>query len=1125
MDSLAVEDPTLPLDLNGRADHLLWHELRNWRAAHRDGRRSKRMLMKLPTRILSRRDCLPIGSGWSVCLLERKLPSSSIYKIPDISGDGDDQPSAVGDIAKDRLSALRARTMKDFEKQITEFKKENFNLKLRIYFLEEQIQQKFDGAIEDVYKNNIELKVEVESLKHELLEKQNLLIKAFKAVESLAGDRVSKIHHIKEDAQNHIQQMEDFLGSQIYGLEEDLKNCVLEKEEKLAFEQKNGLKRDKTIQGLTLALKRKEKETEELSQQIKELNLTLSEARETVLKFQILKFKGVEDSQIIFMEKETLLADLHVDNTAKDTEICKLLGVMKNRNQELCDLQQEKENLEKELDEAQQQKSRNDKTININPKSRLPVLSKSYRSFIKQGVLADLQHYRAEEELKVYKMQNKEFQEKLDMSELVIEDLKDKLNVSESVTSDQKEKLQVLESVIENLKEKLHMAESAIESLKSIANRMLLMGSEIETQFGNCVKELDGQNSKNVLDDPDELKQRIKDMELQLEKYQNVLFFFQTYSRQVPSSDSFNTFLTNLRTSVEDVLDNKKEHTDDQTLETSLYSSNATEVKRVVFLNQQRMQLKSELQKEKAASMKLLDHVYILQKKIKMSLSRYDSLMQSQAQEISFQRQQMKESFRICMMYHEHLKNLIKAFEELLQANDIDYCVAEGFYEQLNQSLHMLSTLEEKLQNELSGHSDVGLLFELSERYKNDIQKMDKTTDHPQEHYRNESMALSAGPSLSDFETSDKSSIVSLEDNLNTLKTEHGGMMHLPQNLSQDILKEYLQEIQLLSQRLEDSIKTNNRLQEQLEQQVANAELNQDKQNEKLMESLSQANFLTESIRSEYECIKKEKEKLQQQICERDEEIRCLIQDKHKNHNELNRLQSEMNLQEHYLCEEKQVQQSLQIEKNLCKRLTEAGRRKKDNDDGASQCSSSSTVSISYAPALLVPGLHMWADKNGRHILGLIEDYDALCKQISEGQKLVHNIEVSIEDVQNIKSQGSRIKSGVQGSSTSFSASVIRVQQILEKANHLLKLLWRVSLPKSTSCFSQDEDLKSEIARLRKNLSECERKLHSTVKHLHSTRQLKENMEKIVTEQLALTHNVLKKARGNLEFQPVEVQQ
>ncbi|XP_029470232.1 CDK5 regulatory subunit-associated protein 2-like [Rhinatrema bivittatum] len=383
---------------------------------------------------------------------------------------------------------------------------------------------------------------------------------------------------------------------------------------------------------------------------------------------------------------------------------------------------------------------------------------------------------------------------------------------------------------------------------------------------------------------------------------------------------------------------------------------------------------------------------------------------------------------------------------------------------------------------------------------------------------------------------------------------------------------EHLQEIRMLRQRLEESIKTNEKLREQLERQIANAGLDQDKQNEneKLREALSQKTFLVEHIHSDYESIKKENEKLQQQLCARDEEISCLTQDIYKSHNELKRLQSEINLQKHHFYEEKQVQQLLQIEQNLYKKMNEAIRNTdtdaedmnicklqyhvfqthktcdtcpedkniqisslsnvaalKDNGDSSSECSSSSAAS-SYAPSRLVPGCHLWADKNGSHILGLIEDYNALRKQITEGRKLVCGMQAYLEDIQSIKPQASRIEIGDQGSSTNFSANVARVQQTLEEAKRLLKLFWRVSLPINTvhsaTHFGQDEEIKSETARLRRKLSEYETKLHSTMKRLYCTNQLKEDMEKVIINQLALTHNVLKKARGNLEIQPVEVQ-
>ncbi|ESO04769.1 hypothetical protein HELRODRAFT_146976, partial [Helobdella robusta] len=59
--------------------------------------------------------------------------------------------------------------------QIADLQKENFNLKLRIYFLEENAKKYHNGEEQDIYQINIELKVELESLKKDLVDKQELL--------------------------------------------------------------------------------------------------------------------------------------------------------------------------------------------------------------------------------------------------------------------------------------------------------------------------------------------------------------------------------------------------------------------------------------------------------------------------------------------------------------------------------------------------------------------------------------------------------------------------------------------------------------------------------------------------------------------------------------------------------------------------------------------------------------------------------------------------------------------------------------------------------------------------------------------------------------------------------------
>uniref|UniRef100_A0A8C5YAQ3 Centrosomin N-terminal motif 1 domain-containing protein n=1 Tax=Microcebus murinus TaxID=30608 RepID=A0A8C5YAQ3_MICMU len=47
---------------------------------------------------------------------------------------------------------VQTQALRDFEKHLNDLKKENFSLKLRIYFLEERMQQKYEASREDIYK-------------------------------------------------------------------------------------------------------------------------------------------------------------------------------------------------------------------------------------------------------------------------------------------------------------------------------------------------------------------------------------------------------------------------------------------------------------------------------------------------------------------------------------------------------------------------------------------------------------------------------------------------------------------------------------------------------------------------------------------------------------------------------------------------------------------------------------------------------------------------------------------------------------------------------------------------------------------------------------------------------------
>uniref|UniRef100_A0AAV2IRB1 Centrosomin N-terminal motif 1 domain-containing protein n=1 Tax=Knipowitschia caucasica TaxID=637954 RepID=A0AAV2IRB1_KNICA len=188
--------------------------------------------------------------------------------------------------------------------------------------------------------------------------------------------------------------------------------------------------------------------------------------------------------------------------------------------------------------------------------------------------------------------------------------------------------------------------------------------------------------------------------------------------------------------------------------------------------------------------------------------------------------------------------------------------------------------------------------------------------------------------------------------------------------------------------------------------------------------------------------------------------------------------------------------------------------------DGGS--GSSSSMESSEAPSRLVPGHRMWASRNGRHVLGLTEDYSALGKHISEGCKLSHTMDAQLQEVLLLFKEQCSEKCEEQKPLRALCSNIDSQQHVLEEANRLLKLMWRVSLPVTVTTQDQghnqqDELLKREISRLKNRVVQQEKMLNGAVKRLGTTNQLKEGMERVIIDQLSVTHGILKKARGNLE--------
>ncbi|XP_075364189.1 myomegalin isoform X9 [Mycteria americana] len=129
----------------------------------------------------------------------------------------------------------QTQTLRDFEQHLNDLKKENFSLKLRIYFLEERVQQKGEGSRDDVYRRNIELKVEVESLKRELQEKQQALDNTWVAAENQTTRSQAELRQQYEERQRESEHVYELLENKIQLLQEEARLARSEAEQATAL--------------------------------------------------------------------------------------------------------------------------------------------------------------------------------------------------------------------------------------------------------------------------------------------------------------------------------------------------------------------------------------------------------------------------------------------------------------------------------------------------------------------------------------------------------------------------------------------------------------------------------------------------------------------------------------------------------------------------------------------------------------------------------------------------------------------------------------------------------------------------------------------------------------------------
>ncbi|XP_022535002.2 myomegalin isoform X3 [Astyanax mexicanus] len=162
-----------------------------------------------------------------------------------------------------------------------------------------------------------------------------------------------------------------------------------------------------------------------------------------------------------------------------------------------------------------------------------------------------------------------------------------------------------------------------------------------------------------------------------------------------------------------------------------------------------------------------------------------------------------------------------------------------------------------------------------------------------------------------------------------------------------------------------------------------------------------------------------------------------------------------------------------------------------------------------------------FANRNGRHAIGHVDDFSALQQQVLEGRGLVQRMEATLQTCLNTALlEVNAGKALDYGSVRNLLANTKTLRQILEEATSLLKMFWRAALPSTDGpahLLQKEQLMREEIQSLRLKIAEQEEVLQSTIQRLRSTSRTKESMETFIVNQLSRTRDVLKKARANLE--------
>ncbi|KAL3871129.1 hypothetical protein ACJMK2_039146 [Sinanodonta woodiana] len=410
-----------------------------------------------------------------------------------------------------RMSPVRARTLKEYDTQIQELKKENFNLKLRIYYLEERMNQKYGD--EDVFKTNIQLKVDVESLRNQLADKQKLLQHASVALEAMSASHQEQLENevakVREDLEQKLESAEDNLEISDKRLKDAL-NRVQELEDdiqKLATEFQEANDRNKKflfeIEELKKKLAEKERQVGDLTGNLRETEDKLKEELDKLKTNVSRKDRDIQDmvdDQRLSLEKMQATSIQQEQQIQKKNQmIGKLEDLLREKDQEIKNFSQKIGELDKKiayLTEGKEKRSaliagltdklKNAHNMNADLESRTEELESELRDMQNKLAASEIEKNKVHAALLETEDRMTLFKDQIRLHENEMEKLVKTLGKKEGELAGFKELLKKAEESLKQSEESVENLEKQIHRERQLADERL---RDTEQKVKECTPE------------------------------------------------------------------------------------------------------------------------------------------------------------------------------------------------------------------------------------------------------------------------------------------------------------------------------------------------------------------------------------------------------------------------------------------------------------------------------------------------------------------------------------------------------------------------------------------------------------------------------------------------------------